>query len=323
MVATSKVQHPATGKARRNGPAARRRRRPADARKIMGGIRPYLFLAPFMISFFIFTIVPIGYAIWLSLFRVQLIGGRQFAGFSNYAAVFRQPAFWSGVLRVSVLGVVQVPVMLGLALFFALVFDTIVVGRAGAIYRVIYFVPYAVPGVISALMWGYLYDNQLSPFDAMMHGAHLGSPDFLSPSLLLPAIGNLETWQFVGYNMIVLYVALQAIPPEVRQAAIVDGASLRHIWLRINVPLVRTGLLLTTVMSIIGTLQMFTEPDVLMGFTPSVTSSYTPNLMIYSVAFNEQNLNYAAALSLVLGVITIVVIVGVLIVNNRRRGMRI
>lgn len=291
----------------------------AAFRKMAKAVRPYIFLFPFLGSFLMFTVIPLAYAIYLSLFRTELIGGTKFVGLQNFAQVFQDGQFWSGLVRMLVLGVVQVPIMLGLGLFFAIVFDLYLVRRWGAVYRLVYFIPYAIPGVISAFMWGYLYDPSLSPFDVILGRLGLGHPNVVSSSLVLPAIGNLVTWEWVGYNMIILYVTLRALPPELTDAAIVDGARLWDLVRYVKVPLIKMGIFLTTVLSIIGTFQTFTEPQIMSAFSAAISSYYTPNMLIYNTAFSSQNIPYAAAMSLVLGAITIIATLVFLLVGNLRR----
>ena len=126
------------------------------------GFAGFLFTAPFMALFLLLFIAPLVYALYLSLFREQLIGGTSFVGLDNYVDGLKDKQFTSGVQRVALFMVVQVPVMLVLALAFALIIDA---GTAWAskLYRVGFFVPYAVPTVIATLMWGFLYGKDFGP----------------------------------------------------------------------------------------------------------------------------------------------------------------
>jgi multiple sugar transport system permease protein len=287
--------------------------------RIMSAIRPYVFLLPFLVSFIAFTVIPLAYAIYMSLFRTPLIGSEKFVGLSNYTQVFHDSEFWSGVLRLFIFGLIQIPITLIIALIFALIFDLSVVRRTGSIYRLIYFIPYAIPGVISAFMWGYLYDPFLSPLNAITSHFGLGSPNVVSSSLVLWAIGNIVVWEYLGYNMIILYVSLRATDPELVDAAIIDGAGLWKVAWYVKIPLIRMAIFLTSVLSIIGTLQLFTEPEIMTAFSSTVSSSYTPNILIYNTAFTEQNIPYAAAMSIVVGGITIIASAIFLTVTNIRR----
>lgn len=114
-------------------------------------------------------------------------------------------------------GAVQVPVMLGLALVFALLLDSPLI-RGKKFYRLAFFAPYAVPGVIAAIMWGFLYSPSLSPFSVLTSNV-----DLLGSGLVLWSIANVVTWVYAGYNMLIIYSALQSIPGEIYEAARIDG----------------------------------------------------------------------------------------------------
>ena len=262
------------------------------------------FVAPFGLLFLLFYLVPIGYAIYQSLLVVEREGTygaatEVFGGLTQYALVFQNEAFWTSVGRMLGFGVVQVPIMLGLALLFALLLDSPLL-RGKKFFRLAFFVPYAVPGVIAAIMWGFLFSPNLSPFQELTKQV-----DFLSADLVLWSIANVVTWVFVGYNMLIIYSSLLAIPAEIYEAAVLDGAGQGRIAWSIKIPLVRPALILTAIFSIIGTLQLLAEPQVFRSFSSAVTSTYTPNMTIYATS-SIPNVNLAAAFSVVLALATFV-----------------
>jgi len=274
------------------------------------------FVVPFGVLFTLFYLVPIGYAIAQSLYVVQRTGtfgpAREvFGGLAQYQRVFADGPFWQSVGRVLAFGVVQVPVMLGLALVLALLLDSgLVTGRR--FFRLAFFVPYAVPGVVAAIMWGFLYSPNLSPLKPITSAV-----DLLSADLVLWAMANVVTWVYVGYNMLIIYSALLAIPAEVYEAARLDGAGQFRIAWSIKIPLVLPAIVLTTVFSIIGTLQLLAEPQVFRSFSSAVSSTYTPNLTVYSTS-SVPNFNLAAAFSVVLALATFVLSFVFLKVTQRR-----
>ena len=283
---------------------------------------PYLFLAPFMILFALFLFLPLAYALWISVFADRLVGGTVFVGFENYAQAVGDAAFWGSVRRMVLFGIFQVPIMLALALAFALLLDS---GAAWftTVFRLGFFIPYAVPSVVAALIWGYLYGPTFGPFSQIAGYLNLPSPAFLSEGWMLPSIANIVTWEFTGYNMIILYAALQAVPKEVREAGAVDGAKEWQIALYIRIPLIFPALLLTGVFSIIGTFQLFNEAKVLQANAPGVISNdYTPNLYAYTLAFTDQDYNYSAAVSFALGAVVVVFSYVFMLVTNRREAKR-
>ncbi len=263
-----------------------------------------LLVLPFGVLFALFFAAPVAYALWQSFFTVERTGtfgpAREvFGGLVHYRRVFSDGPFWESVGRVLLFGVVQVPVMLGLAVLLALLLDSGLV-RGRRFFRLAFFLPYAVPGVLAAIMWGFLYSPTLSPFTPLT-----GRVDLLSADLVLWAMANVVTWVYVGYNMLIVHSALLAVPADVLEAARLDGAGrVRTAW-SIKLPLVRPAIVLTAVFSIIGTLQLLAEPQVFRSFSSAVSSTYTPNLTVYSTSA-VPNFPLAAAFSVVLALATCV-----------------
>jgi multiple sugar transport system permease protein len=268
-----------------------------------GRLTPYLFLAPFMLLFAAVLILPLLLALDLSLFRDTLARGTIFVGLANYTDILSDPALWNGLGHVLLFGAVQIPVMLGLALVLALVLDSGAVWCRD-LFRVAFFLPYAVPSVIGALIWAYIYGPSFGLFTRIGHAIGVAMPNFLGPHLMLASLGNVVTWEYTGYNMIVLYAALQAVPRDVIEASWVCGARPWQTALSIRLPLIGQAILLTVIFSIIGTLQLFNEPAMFRPLAPDIVAdSYTPNLYAYALAFTDQRLNASAALSFILGAI--------------------
>jgi multiple sugar transport system permease protein len=289
------------------------------------GWAPVMFLAPFGLLFALFFLLPIGYAIYESFLKVHVSGlglgpgstTTVFAGLANYGQVFSDSSFLQGVSRVVLFAVVQIPVMLIFATILALLLDS-VAARFKRFFRLAFFLPYGIPGVIAAILWSFLYLPGLSPVVAALHGGGFGTVNFLGTNSVLWSIANIVTWEYTGYNMLIIYAGLQAIPADLYEAARLDGASEWKVATRIKLPLVTSSLVLTAVFSIIGTLQLFSEPQVLRAITDNISSSYTPNLLAYTQAFTANNPNYAAAIAVVLAVGTFILSFGFLRLVQRR-----
>ncbi|MFJ3699011.1 carbohydrate ABC transporter permease [Streptomyces sp. NPDC090052] len=274
-----------------------------------------LFLAPFATLFLCMYLAPIAYTLYQSLFRQKRDGlglsepTTTFAGLANYAQAMGDAGFRDSLLRVLLIGAVQVPLMLGTALALALLLDA---RRTlfKRFFRLAFFLPYALPGVIGALMWSYLVAPELSPISAIAShfGLHL---DLTTDGMLAPVVGNMLTWGWTGYNMLIIYAALQAIPAELNEAARMDGCSAFGIAWRIKIPMVRPALVLTTVFSIIGTAQLYNEPSILRSVAPNLSSDYTPIFAAYS-SVNSGNFPYAATQSVILALLTLVLSFGFL-----------
>ncbi|MFD0207472.1 MULTISPECIES: carbohydrate ABC transporter permease [Saccharothrix] len=296
---------------------ARQRSRRVTAHPVAG----MLFVLPFFLVVVAFLVVPLGYAFWLSLSSKSLALGTRFSGFDNYVRAFTDPVLLDGLLRVVLFGLVQIPIMLGIALAGALVLDAVTTKFALA-FRLIAFMPYAVPAVVGALMWGFLYSRTFGPF-ADLPTLVGGDPiDFFSASLLLVSLGNIVTWAWTGYNMIILYSALQGVPREMYEAAVIDGATPVQVALRVKVPAIKQAISLAAIFTVIGTMQFFTEPQIMARFAPQISAGYTPNLYAYNQAFAYSDFHYSAAVSFALGFLVFVVAYAFMFVNNRRRGKR-
>src|SRR4051794_20173742 len=157
-----------------------RQRKPGGRHAVSG----FLFTLPFMALFLFVFIGPLVYALYLSLFREQLIGGNTFVGLDNYVDGLKDQQFIQGIERVGLYMLIQVPIMLILALVFALIIDS---GKVWfpKLFRIGIFVPYAVPVVIAALMWGYLYGKDFGLFADLTDALGLSPVNFLSEQLML------------------------------------------------------------------------------------------------------------------------------------------
>jgi multiple sugar transport system permease protein len=286
---------------------------------------PYAFLAPAVILFSLFILLPVGYTAYLSLRKVQVRGlglGRGarsevWAGLDNYRRAVTDTELWSGGLRVLAYGAVLLPVMLGLALLFALLLDRPRVALS-RFSRISIFLPYAVPAVIASMLWGFLYQPAMSPLNYLLGKLGLPEPNLLGTGSVFFSIVNIAIWGGVGFNMIILFTSLRAIPPEIYESARIDGCSELQIALRIKVPLVMPAIVMTTVFSLIVTVQVFSEPLTIRSLTTNVTSTWTPLMKVYRDAFAADDLYAAAATSILLAAITLVLSFGFLRVVQRR-----
>ncbi|ALV37484.1 sugar ABC transporter permease [Streptomyces sp. CdTB01] len=287
---------------------------------------PYGFLIPATILFALFFALPIGYAVYLSFRKVHVSGlglgsgarKEVWAGVENYTDALTDSELTHGALRVLGYGCIVVPVMLGLALLFALMLDSERV-RLAPFTRLAIFLPYAVPGVVAALMWGFLYLPDVSPFYYVLEKFHLPQPDLLDGGPLYLAMSNIAVWGGTGFNMIVIYTSLRSIPAEVYEAARLDGATPLQTALRIKIPMVAPSLVLTFFFSIIATLQVFNEPTTLKPLTNSLPLTWSPLMTVYQDAFRKGDIYQAAAEAVIIAVVTLVMSFGFLRAANRRQ----
>jgi multiple sugar transport system permease protein len=279
-------------------------------------------IAPFVVMFAAFFVAPIIYAVIESVFSVKSSGlgfgapERMFVGLENYVAAFTSPSFVASLLRLVAFCIIEVPLMVVTAAGLALLIDS-AHARFAKASRVIAFAPFAVPGVIAAILWGFLYVPATSPVLQVL--ARMGIyPEPLASGSVLFAIANIALWTYAGYNMYILLGSLASIPRELYEAARIDGAGeWATVW-HIKLPLIRPSIVLVTVFTIIGTLQLFVEPLMLRPLTTAISSDFTPNMAAYNQTFAQGNSNLAAAMAVIVALLGFAFSFGFLKLVNRK-----
>lgn len=311
---TTEQRRPAPDRTALNAP----RRRPTSQARA-----PWILLAPFLALFLLTFILPIFVAIGSSFTKVTRSGlfgeagvRSEFAWFNNYAQALSDGNFIASIGRMLLFGVVQVPVMIVLCTVLALMLES-ASARWPGFFRAAFFLPYGVPGVIATILWSFLYVPGLSPIIDIA-GLFGLEPDFLGPNTVLWSIANIVLWSYAGYNMLIIVAQLKTIPVELYEAARMDGATTWRIARSIQLPLIQPALVLTTVFSIIGTLQLFAEAQVLKTVAPSIDSQYTPNLSAYTTAFAYNDYNVAAAQAVLIAAVAFILSFAFLKFSNRK-----
>ena len=287
-------------------------------------IAPWLLLAPFLLAFLLTFILPILMAVGQSFTTIDREGlfgeegiSTSFAWFENYRVALSDSGFVASIGRMLLFGVVQVSIMIALATVLALLLES-ASARWPGLFRAAYFLPYGVPGVLATILWSFLYVPGLSPIVDLADSLLGVDVDFLGSGTVLWSIANIVTWSYTGYNMLIIIAQLKSIPPELYEAARMDGAGpIRLAW-TIQLPLIRPALMLTTVFSIIGTLQLFAEPQLLQQVSPAVDSQYTPNLSAYTTAFAYNDYSVAAAQAVLIALVAFVLSFTFLRLTSRR-----
>lgn len=301
-------------------PAPRARRAARRRRLIACGV----LMAPFFALLVTVFLVPVGTAVRLSLYSDDQPGlgfGPErtvFVGLRSYAAVLTDPTFLGGLGTVVLYCLVYIPLMVAGALALALLLDSGVV-RLRAFAQLGLFLPHAVPGIIAALIWLYLYTPGISPVIDLFARADI-TIDFLGVHTVLPSIVNIALWSNLGYNMVVFYAALRAVPREVIEASVVDGAGPLRTALQVKTPMVRASIVTVALFTLIWALQLFTEPMLLSQSSPMINSRFSPSMYIYDAAFNRNNYGLAAASSVVLLACTIALSYGVTRFTSRAQN---
>ena len=267
-------------------------------KKAKTSLKAYAFLAPFLAVFSAMVIYPIGLGVKLSMYGQR--GARMwYIGWENYSRILQDSLFWNSFKIPLFLLLVQVPLMLILALVISFMFETR--KRGGALYRFIYYLPYTIPGIVSGLVWSYIFSDSMSPLRPLVDA--LGSGSLLTRSNVPAILLVIILWQFTGYTAFILYSSLIAIPREYTEAAQLDGAAHWQIALRIKLPLLKDPLMTLFIFNAIGAIQVFNEPWML-GDLVVLPTNYTPTMYIYSSAFAQGRFTYASAMGVILAILT-------------------
>lgn len=301
--------------------------KPAPAKRVRGGTRGHgsgaaaVLMAPFFVLLVAVFLIPVGIAVWLSFFGADRPGlgigpdRTVFVGLRSYAAVLTDPTFLGSVGTVALYSVIYIPLMVVCGLALALLLDSGAV-RLRAVAQLGLFLPHAVPGIIAGIIWLYLYTPGISPIIALFAKGDI-TLDFLGVHAVLPSIVNIAVWSNLGYNVVIFYAALKAIPREIIEASVVDGAGGVRTAVQVKAPLVRSAIVMVAMFTLIAALQLFTEPTLLSQSTPMIGSRYTPSMYIFDAAFTRNNYGLAAAASVILLICTIALSFGVTRWTNR------
>ncbi|MEQ4722491.1 sugar ABC transporter permease [Nonomuraea sp. B19D2] len=262
---------------------------------------PYLLVLPALLGFMVFKAYPIVAAMYISL-TTGAGAARSFVGLDNYVRLVNDPLFWTSLWNTGLILVVQVPIMLLLALLLALALNSSLV-RLRGLWRLGVFMPSLTGLVAYGVMFSVILRKDAGLLNWLLSLFGVDAIDWLgSPFWARIAIVIALTWHYTGYNAVIYLAGLQSIPKDLYEAAMVDGAgSARRFW-SITVPQLRPILLLTVVLSTIGTLQLFDEPFVLTGGGPD-NSTLTISLYLYQNGFRYFDFGYAAAIAYALTLI--------------------
>ncbi|MDQ3785667.1 MAG: sugar ABC transporter permease [Actinomycetota bacterium] len=275
---------------------------------------PYLYIAPFFIVFGVVGLFPLLYTSYLSLFDRDLLDLEgTFIGLGNYTELLRDSQFWNALVNTLSIFVLSTGPQIVVAVGLAALLNTRL--RAPTGWRVGVLLPY----VVSLVAVGIIFANLFGPNYGLVNGILelLGFErvDWQSNRFFSHlAIATMVNWRWTGYNALIVLAAMKAIPKEIHEAALIDGASAVRRFFSVTLPLLRPTLIFVVVTSTIGGLQIFTEPklfDAMPGSNNGGSSNQfqTITLYMYQTGFETQRLGYASAVAWVLFLLIIVIAV--------------
>ncbi|MFE0154400.1 carbohydrate ABC transporter permease [Nonomuraea sp. NPDC059007] len=274
----------------------------------------YLMVAPAFLHMLLWTGLPLVAAVFLAFTSYDILSAPEFVGLANFTEMFGDPVFRRAVLNTVIYAIFTVPVAMGIALVIAVLLNGNVRGRR--LFRTAVFLPQVTATIAVALVWLWIYNPRGGLLNAVLSFFGVAGPSWLSSTTwALPAVIAVGVWQGIGMKMLIYLAALQNLPPELYEAASVDGASKVRQFFKITVPLLRPATFFVFVTSVIGAFQSFDQIYVLTDGGPAHSTTMI-TYEVYKSAFREFRMGYACAQSLVL----FTILIALTLINRRVIG---
>lgn len=270
----------------------------------------WFFLAPALVSIFLFFVLPVISAFILSFtdFDIYALGDlsvARFVGLSNYLTIFQTPLFWTSLKNTFYFVLVGGPLSVAVSLCMALLVNS-KLAMYKPLFRTVYFLPVVTSLVAVAIVWRYLYHPAHGLLNVVISWFGVSPVDWLgNPATAMPAIILLAVWKNFGYNMLIFIAGLQNIPDELYEASHIDGAGMWRQFVDITIPLLAPTTLFVVMITAIGYFQLFAEPYVMTDGGP-MNSTMSIVMMMYEQGFRWWSMGYAAAIAFVLFIIVLV-----------------
>jgi len=265
-----------------------------------------LFLGPDLLGLLVFVLLPIAFAVYVSLFDWNLIGSMKFIGLANYRRMVADTEWWKSLGRTLQFALLYVPLLYALSLGLAVAF-TQLTGRTAALLRSAYLLPFAVTSVIASTLWMFLYTEKSGYLNAFLNLLGIRDQPFIgSPSQAMVSIVVVVLWINLGYTSLLFVSAIKEIPASIMEAARLDGASGWQTFWRITLPLIRPTSIFVIVTSTIAAFQVL---DIILVMTSGgpADSTQVGVLYIYQRSFERLEMGYGSALSVAMFVILLVI----------------
>jgi ABC-type sugar transport system permease subunit len=277
--------------------------------KMAGRVSPYLFVLPAAILLGIFIVYPMFSSVYLSLTNWSGLGEKSFVGFENYRRLFTEPIFWNSIRLQFTWALLSVVLLAGCGLFLALVVEIFVPAKfLVPIFRTILFMPMMMSMVCIGLLWSVIYNPMIGLVNEVLRIVgfikqgqaldFLGNSDFALYAAFVPTM-----WQWSGFGMVIFSAAMQGIPQDIMEAALIDGCGkygrIRHIIL----PLLRPNIATVCTINLIGGLKCFDIIYVMTAGGPG-NGTLVTSIYIFKMAFVNNAHGYSAAISFILFLLT-------------------
>jgi multiple sugar transport system permease protein len=261
----------------------------------------YIVVLPWIIGFLVFTFGPMGYSVYLSMAKWDIIGTPRWVGLDNYKQLFfKDDLFWTSLKVTAIYSFAGVPLRLALSLILALLLNQAVMFRN--FFRTLFYTPSVMSGVAVSLLWMWVFNPEFGVVNHVLAQFGIQGPRWIyDEHWALPSLIIMSLWG-AGSEMIIFLAGLQSVPQALYDAAEVDGAGVWHRFRNVTFPMITPVVLFNLVMGIIGSFQVFTQSYVMTGGGPHYATHFLV-LYIYNSAFEYLKMGYAAALAWVLFVV--------------------
>lgn len=259
---------------------------------------PYVFISPFYFLFLIFTLYPLLFAFYISFTEWNGINDARWLGLQNYTSLFKDDIFLQTLRNGIIIFIMYVPILLLLALVLAVVLNSSFV-RLKGFFRTVYFIPYITSLVAVGFTFRMLFGTEYGYVNELIMGTGLDKVDWLGSVWgVRITLCILIIWRWLGYNMVIMLAGLQNIPYDLYESARIDGAGPVQSFWKITVPLMMPIIMFTSVLSTIGTFQLFAEPLVLTRGSGGPENAITSVIMyLYNQSFSYLKFGYASAIA--------------------------
>ncbi len=253
---------------------------------------PYLFIAPFLISFAVFFVFPAGYSLVLSFFKYKGYGKATFVGLNNYHSLLHYSAFWKAIGNTLFYFLVHLLPVMGFAFLFAVLLQSERIGKIRNVFKPILFLPQVVPVMASVLTFRVIFSTYTGAINQVF-GLTVSWLD--DPNIMRWTVVAYSVWRSTGWFMIIYLAGLTTINPSLYEAAILDGATSAQRIFYITIPMMRSIFLFAFIMDAISSFKVYTEVNVLLAGVGNAPTHAAPIMNLVTTNMKNGNFGMSSA----------------------------
>jgi ABC-type sugar transport system permease subunit len=266
----------------------------------------YFFIAPYLVHFALFIGFPILFSLVLVFHRWDIISPMVWTGLDNFRKLIQDNLFWRSMLNTGTFLLIHIPTQIAVALFIAVQLNERL--RLRGLFRAVFFLPVVLSGVVISILWDQVYARETGLLNTLLFSIGFAKVGWLTtPFLAMPAIAIMATWKNVGLYIVLFLIGLQSVPPQMYEAADIEGATGWEKFWHITLPMINPTVVMVVILSTIGGFSLFIEPYVMTGGGP-LNRTLSALLYIYKQGFFFYHMGYAATLGLAFALIVLSVI---------------